>query len=228
MNQENDMFPSGDEQEISPQQHVEDATGNSSRTRLYLIRHGELTTSHEWRYVGHMDVELNDNGVSQIRRLAQRLKTEKIDKIYSSDLKRTAQSAAIIGETADLAVDTCPEFREIKLGVWEGLTLKEIVDGFAEEFERRSKDLSGFRVEGGESFKDVQNRAVPRLMSCVKENMGRNILIVAHGGVNRVILCHALGLDLGNLVKIDQTYACLNIIDFFQDGPVVRLVNATF
>ena len=74
---------------------------------------------------------------------------------------------------------------------------------------------------------DVKKRVVAQLNSCLEENNGKNILLVAHGGVNRVILCHVLGLDLNNLVKIDQSYACLNIIDYFDGEPVVRLVNET-
>ena len=64
-----------------------------------------------------------------------------------------------------------------------------------------------------------------KLTSVLNELKGKNILLVAHGGVNRVILFDVLKLDLQLLPRIDQTYGCLNIIDYYEDGPVVKLVN---
>ncbi len=208
---------------VSIQQELESNSDN--RTRLYLVRHGELTTSREWRYVGHMDVELNDNGVNQIKKLGIRLLQENIHHVLASDLQRCVKSAEIIGAMIGLTPVSYKEFREINIGHWEGMTLEEIVTEYKEEFDERSSNLATFRVSGGESFKDVYERVIPQLEACIKKHRGENILLVAHGGVNRVILCHVLGLDLNNLVKIDQAYACLNIIDFFESTPVVRLIN---
>lgn len=200
---------------------------HEGRTRICIARHGELTTSQEWRYVGHKDVELNDTGIEQIKRLAERLKNQEINIILSSDLKRAKKSAEIIGEILGLPVETYKDFREINLGHWEGMTRDEIKACFNDEFESRFTNIAEFRIENGESFMDVSKRVIPRLMSCTEKNKGSNILLVAHGGVNRVILCHVLGLDLNNLVRIDQAYACLNIIDYFDGVPVVRLMNET-
>lgn len=205
--------------------HRELESMQESRTRLCLVRHGELTTSKDWIYVGHLDVEMNDTGIEQIKRLAARLLGEEVDVIISSDLKRTAKSAEILGRMLGPSPMLDPDFREINLGLWEGLTRDEIVHKYKEDFNKRTSDISGFRVEKGESFVDLKNRVIPTLMSYLKEYNGKCILLVAHGGVNRVILCHVLGLDLNNLARIDQAYGCLNIIDYFDDMPVVRLVN---
>jgi alpha-ribazole phosphatase len=199
----------------------------AGRTRLYLARHGELTTSKDWKYVGHMDVELNDAGIKQISNLAERLKSESIEIILSSDLKRASKSAEIIGNTLGVMPEAYNDFREINIGKWEGLTRHEIINNFQKEFEERSSNISTFQVENGESFLDVHNRVIPCLMSCLKKYSGKDILLVAHGGVNRIILCHALGLDINYLVRIDQSYACLNIIDYYDGVPVVHLLNET-
>ncbi len=196
------------------------------RTRLYLARHGELTTSSEWRYVGHMDIELNESGESQMRALGQQLQSEHIDIVFSSDLKRTVRSAELVAEQFDLEVSPCSAFREINLGHWEGLTMQEIVERFKEEFEERASRLAEFRVQDGESFVDVRDRAIPKLRDLLKQYEGKNILLVAHGGVNRVILCDALGLTLEHIPRIEQNYACLNIIDYYDGQPVVKLMNA--
>ena len=73
--------------------------------------------------------------------------------------------------------------------------------------------------------------SVPEILAKEKADLaelqGKNILVVAHGGVNRVILCHVLGMDLKNLIHLDQAYGCMNIIDYFDELAVVRLVNST-
>ena len=75
---------------------------NDQPTRLYLVRHGELVTSKEWRYVGQMDVELNETGKKQIQNVSSRLSSEQIEMIFSSDLTRTIESAEIIGNKLEI------------------------------------------------------------------------------------------------------------------------------
>jgi alpha-ribazole phosphatase/probable phosphoglycerate mutase len=72
---------------------------------------------------------------------------------------------------------------------------------------------------------DLKARALPRLQEALQRHPGQALALVAHAGVNRVILSEALGLDLQNLFRLDQNYGCLNIIDYFPDLAVVRLVN---
>jgi alpha-ribazole phosphatase/probable phosphoglycerate mutase len=198
------------------------------RTRLFLARHGALVTSSEWRFVGHRDVALHPDGIRQIQRLSDRLAGEHLDVVYASDLQRTVQSASIIAEPRGLVPITRCAFREINLGVWEGLTMEEISTSFEVEFMERMHDVARYRIRNGESFEDVRDRAIPCLEACLAAHHGQSILIMAHGGVNRVILCHALGLNLDALTRIEQSYGCLNIIDYYDGGdPVVSLMNET-
>ena len=111
---------------------------NDQPTRLYLVRHGELVTSKEWRYVGQMDVELNETGKKQIQNLSSRLSSEQIEMIFSSDLTRTIESAEIIGNKLEIINEPISELREIDLGVCEGLTLEEIEESFPEDLVKRS------------------------------------------------------------------------------------------
>lgn len=195
------------------------------RTRLYLARHGETTTSAEFRFIGHRDVDITENGVEQMKRLRDRLMNEDLHAFFCSDLKRAKKGAEIIGSLHDAVPVACPEFREINLGIWEGLTRDEILERYPQEYHLRLQDLAYSHIEQGESFKDLQTRVISRLSTILREWKGKNILLMAHGGVNRVILFHALDLDLQLLPRVDQDYGCLNIIDYFDDGPVVKLVN---
>ena len=195
------------------------------RTRLYLARHGETTTSSEFRYVGHMDVDITENGVEQMKNLRDRLMNEDINALFCSDLLRSKKGAKIIGSIHDIEPIAHTDFREINLGIWEGLTRDEIVEKYPEEYNNRLQDLAYTGVQDGESFKDLQVRVMKKLTLILEEWKGKNIVLLAHGGVNRVILFDALNLDLQLLPRIDQDYGCLNIIDFYDDGPVVKLVN---
>ena len=200
---------------------------NDQPTRLYLVRHGELITSKEWRYVGQMDVELNETGKKQIQNLSSRLSSEQIEMIFSSDLTRTIESAEIIGNKLEIINEPISELREINLGVWEGLTLEEIEESFPEDLVKRSEDIKDFRIINGESFSDVKKRVIPKLKDIIEGNVSKRILVIAHGGVNRIIIADALGLDINNIPRLEQNYACLNIIDYYKSGPVVRLINET-
>ena len=195
------------------------------RTRLYVARHGETTVSAEFRYIGHKDVDITENGVAQMYKLQERLKNEKIDHIYSSDLLRARRGAFIIAQNHNLEPVSCPEFREINLGVWEGLTREEIIEKYPDEYQSRLDNLANSGIQGGESFSELQKRVTAKLSQILKEHCGDNILLVAHGGVNRVILFDLLNLDLQLIPRVDQQYGCLNIIDYYESGPVVKLVN---
>jgi alpha-ribazole phosphatase len=197
-----------------------------NRTRLLLVRHGEITTSREWRYVGHLDVDLTETGMRQMKRIGERLKNERVDVLLSSDLQRTRKGAEIIGAIIDVTPQPNAAFREINLGEWEGLTRDEIVAQFPADFEERSQNLPNFRIRKGESFADLQDRVIKQIEIVLEKYKGKNIALIAHGGVNRVIITHVLGMELSNLTRIAQAYGCLNIIDYFDGMPVLRLLNS--
>jgi alpha-ribazole phosphatase/probable phosphoglycerate mutase len=196
-----------------------------TRTRLYLARHGETTASAEFRYIGQTDVDITGNGVEQMERIKQRLRDEEIHAFFSSDLIRARKGAEIIASCHGIEPISCPEFREINLGIWEGMTQEEIMERYPEEYTARLQDLVHRRIEGGESFRDVHERVMRKLSRILAERAGSTIVLLAHGGVNRVILFDALKLDLVHLTRMDQSYGCINIIDYYESGPVVKLVN---
>lgn len=195
-------------------------------TRLYLIRHGQVVNHHEYRYNGHFDVDITAAGVEQMNRLAAFLSAHPIQAMYSSDLRRAVKGARIIGK--DLGIDpvTVHALRELHLGRWEGLTREEASERFPEEAGFRFRDLATDKVKGGESLKDLRARVLPALVEIIGRHRNKKVCVVAHGGVNRVILAEAMGLPIENFFRIEQDYGCLNIIDYFDDGvEVVKLLN---
>jgi len=194
--------------------------------RLYLVRHGQVVGHERLPANGHTDVDITEIGVLQMEHLAGRLRHNEIDVIYSSDLQRTKKGAGIIGRHHDAPHRVIPEFRELCFGDWEGLDLGDIMQEYPGEMEKRRQDIVDYRPPGnGESMRDLSQRVMPRLMAMLEEEKGRDILLVAHGGVNRIILSSALGIDLPNIFNLQQDYGCLNIIDYFADHTLVRLIN---
>lgn len=194
-------------------------------TRLYLIRHGQVADGHTHRYHGSNDIALSPEGEQQLARLARQLQSTPLAAVYTSNLRRSRDGAARLCEGRGLEPQPIPEFREIHFGIWEGLTFGEIAEQYPEELASRLQDLANFRIPGGESLQDVRDRAVPRLRELVAAHPGQSLALVAHAGVNRIILCEALSLPLEHLFRLDQNYGCLNIIDYFPDFTVVRMLN---
>ncbi|MDP2688671.1 MAG: histidine phosphatase family protein [Deltaproteobacteria bacterium] len=195
-------------------------------TRLYLIRHGQVVNHHEFRYNGHSDVDITDVGVEQMNRVADLLSGEPIVAVYSSDLQRACKGAEIIGKAIGLRPVKVPALRELHLGRWEGLTREEAATRFPDEADFRFRDLATGKIKEGESLVELGERVLPAIGEIAGRHRGCSVCIVAHGGVNRVILSDAMGLPIENFFRIEQDYGCLNLVDYFADGvKVVKLLN---
>jgi probable phosphoglycerate mutase len=177
---------------------------------IFLLRHGETEGVHEKRFIGQIDLRLSQKGVQQAMNWRRAFENDCFDQICSSSLIRSQDFAKLICPKRN--VDVFPEFREICLGKWEGIAMHEIRKRFPEEWEARGRDISGYRPPEGESFTDLFSRVIPAFESVAMSAFHKKILIVAHAGVNRMILCHILGMPLNRLFSIGQEYGALNII----------------
>ncbi len=201
--------------------------GRDQRTRLFLVRHGQVENHADFCFNGHTDVGVSDFGRRQLEAVADLLKDEVIDEIYSSDLKRTVTGANTIAVGRNMEPVPIPGLREMNFGVMEGLSFKKVADQLPDVFHSWRKDIAGYRIPEGESFRQTESRVVEALDSIMEGKESKTILIVAHGGPNRIILSKALNLDLSQVFRIEQDYACVNVIDYFSDWSVVKLVNGT-
>ena len=194
-------------------------------TRLYLIRHGQVENFSEGTYNGHKDVDITELGVRQMEAVADRLKDENLAGVYSSDLIRTKRGADIIAAGHGLIPKLRFTLRELNVKLWEGLTANEVEEKFSGAFDEWRKNIADYRIPGGESIRDMSGRVIPALKEILNANRGKNVVVVAHGAVNRVLLADAMGLDLNNVYSVEQDYGCMNIIDYFSGYAVVKLVN---
>ena len=196
--------------------------------RIYLIRHGETANAGEVCFNGHFDVDLSDKGVKQSLLLAKALKDRPIQAVYSSDLKRTQIGAKFIADRHNLKHVPCKELRELAFGDWEGLSISEVNRRYPDKLKERLENIELFQVEGGESFFQLKDRVIPKFEQILAEHPSGNIVLLCHGGVIRIILSHVLEISVKNLFRINQPYASVNIIQYYEDGdPVVALMGGS-
>jgi broad specificity phosphatase PhoE len=149
-------------------------------TEILLARHGETDWNLKGRVQGHTDTPLNATGLEQARALADRLAQEPLLAVYTSDLVRARDTAAIVAELHGLEVILVPDLREKNFGSWEGLTGAEILERFPDAVRGRWGD--------GESTEEVAERAIAAIDRIQAHDLAGPVLVVSHGGPLRAIL----------------------------------------
>ncbi|MBI2831238.1 MAG: alpha-ribazole phosphatase [Chloroflexi bacterium] len=195
-------------------------------SRLLLVRHGDTEFNSTRRFLGHTDIELSPEGLKQVRKLRDRLASEKIDLAYASDLKRAAMTARLISSGHELDIISSPELREINYGEVEGLTFDEISHRYPDVAKccvDWSKDL---KFPGGESFEEFTQR-IGAFSAKLKNATEQTILVVAHGGPLRVLLCYLLGMELRHWRQFQLDVASLSIVSTHREIAIVNLLNDT-
>ena len=145
--------------------------------------------------------------------------------IYSSPVRRAIESAREADTHSPLAtVDE--RLREIDFGEFEGLTYDEIARLYPEKYDEWMTRPTEVTFPDGESFTAMAARVHEAMDHIRGIHSGETVAIVSHGGVNRIALATALELDPRRIFRLDQAYACVNVIDYIRGEPLVRLVNA--
>ena len=195
--------------------------------RILLARHGETAWNREGRYQGQEDIPLSDTGMKQALRLVERLRDVRIDRAVASPLGRAYETARLaLGEARADMLDVDRDLMEIAHGEWEGKLAGEIREADPERLAAWRDTPDRVQMPGGESLKQVLERAWPAFANaCDGLGPEDTLLVVSHDAVNRVLLCRVLGLPLARLWTFRQAPATLNLLE----GPdaehldVVRL-----
>lgn len=198
-------------------------------TKMLLVRHGETIWNHAYRYQGHTDIELSETGRKQAKLLAAELKNEKVKAVYSSDLKRAYETATILASPHNLPVQVTKELREINFGEWEGMTYPEIMEKYKDLAAEWYQSPGQVRLPGGENFEEVKERSYNTVLDLLQQNDPGTIIVVAHGGTIRTIICGILDIELNHAFKISQDNTALNIINYYPENglTVLSLLNGT-
>ena len=202
--------------------------------RLYLMRHGKtyeplldaaMATAKE-----DPQLELTPDGRAGVEATARAMSGLGLDAAWSSTFLRSRQTAGIVAEPHALDVTTRSEFEELRLYP-EGGDLRATARAYVDVAKRIEKDGAqsvSIGVAGAERRLDrIVDDAFAALHECLREP-GQRVLVVAHGGLNRLLLTGLMDLPLHRFISIDQNFGCVNVIEFVRRGrPWLRAINAT-
>ena len=200
-----------------------DRDSPATACRLLLVRHA--TAAGKGRFLGQRDVALTSTGRRELPALWMKCSRFPVRAIYSSDLRRARETAEFVARNFGLDVNVRPQLREMHFGRWEGLSWDQISRRFPrlawlwiERFPRQA-------IPGAEPLHQFRRRIAAELREIVAANQGQCALVVTHAGVIRFTLGKVLGLPAPNLFRLVQDSCAVNVIDFLDDGAVVRCIN---
>lgn len=194
-------------------------------TTILLARHGESDWNRDRRWQGHADRPLTNLGREQARALADRLAATELDAVYSSDLERARETAAIVAEPHQLPVKELPDLREVDVGSWSGLTRAEAEERFPNAFRRWAEGGEGW--DDGETYEQLSERVVGAVLAIAARHPRDRVLLVAHGGSIRAVHAAALGVDVHAYRRIQRVEpnATLSAV-CVEDGRLTELCRA--
>lgn len=193
--------------------------------KIILIRHTATNYNLDSKYCGITDVDLSAEGIKQAIKLRDYLKKLqlKVDKIFSSDLRRAVQCAKIIFNSD---IELISGFREINFGLLEGLTHQEVMRGFPTIYKKWLKEPYKTDIPGGENFSDFKKRIEKALDKVLNKYKYNTVAIVTHAGPIRLILSN-LSSAKDSFWNIILNPGAMNIFECDKDVLKPLVINDT-
>ncbi len=193
--------------------------------QILLARHASTGREYHGRFIGATDLPIGADGTVETPRLAEIIRPYSPAVTFCSPFLRVRQTVELLAERLDLGeIHVDYDLREIDFGRWEGLSFNEIAEGDSELVKRWSAWNPEFTFPEGEKVADFleRTRVLAAKLAAREE---QTILIVAHGGVVRALLCHLLKLPPQHYLLFDVKPARLATIDLFSEGGVLSGLN---
>ena len=185
-------------------------------TQIDLLRHGACEGGEIFR--GSTDVLLSDEGWQQMRAKVTGLDSPSWSTIVSSPLKRCHHFSAELAEQTDLPMILEPELREMHFGDWEGLPHAEAQQLAPQAWQEFWQSPDQASPPNGEAMPDFCRRVTGAIDALVEQYQGESLLVVAHGAVNRVVICHWLGMPMGAMTRLSVPYAGLTRFKIYHQA----------
>ena len=195
--------------------------------RIVLVRHGETDWNKNKKFQGQRNIGLNEKGRAQAEALASALKEEPLKVIYSSPIARAVETAEIINRYHNVSLEQRDGLKEMNVGDFEGLQLKDLAGDYSQFFREWLEDAASVRMPNGETLQEVQERAWSVLEEVVDDYSEGSVLLCAHNFVNQMVLCKILGVKIAHFRRIRQTLAAMNIIERIQGVYSLTCTNDT-
>lgn len=171
--------------------------------KFLIIRHGYSVTNKAHVFTGQNDVELSEEGYLQAECVCRYIyENFKVDRIYSSDLKRAVDTITPLAQKLRLEITKEKALRELDVGIWRGMKVEDVKNNYPEMLCAYRDDPAFNACPGGENFSDMSRRAIPAFERIAKENDGKTVAVATHGGVIRVATCHFRGWDVAKVREI--------------------------
>jgi len=193
-------------------------------TTIILVRHGETAWNQTRRIQGGgSNTRLNENGRKQAECLADRLKDERIEAIYSSPLKRAMETARPIAEKYGFEVNVEPSLKEIEAGELEGVLLSELGERFSQVLTATGRGSALPKIPGGESLDEVRKRAWKAVLAIMDKHPDGTVAVVTHYFVILAVVCSVLDIPIVQIGRFRLGTASLTIIERKED--IIRLAG---
>lgn len=191
------------------------------KTKVILVRHGETEWNALCKFLGTVDLPLNEKGRRQAGYAKEALKYTQIDVAVSSPMLRAYETGVIICEDKKLEIIKDNELREINCGKWEGLNGNEVEELFPGQIYLWGNEPDACRIEGGETFRDVSERVIKAFYRIVSEHRGKTILITSHMISITLLMLHFTGKEVNDIWDVKPIgNAALNIVEVSEDDQV--------
>lgn len=188
--------------------------------RIVLLRHGQ--SELDGRYVGHTDCGLSLQGQEQIIGLKKTFEQFNFKKVFSSPLGRCQKTVSLLGYNDPLLLEN---LKEINFGNWEGLNFSEIADSFEVEIRKWVEDPVNFTFPAGENIRQFNQRITVVCKEIIDTVFEGDILIVAHGGTIRFLLCTLLGLPWQQYMAFDPKPGKYAVVTYHEHNGTLQGFN---
>lgn len=191
-------------------------------TTFFFVRHG-VTDHTGHKLSGWMDIPLNAEGITQARAAADSLSQVRFKKIYSSPVKRCAQTAAIVAEPHRKEVEFLDDLGEVQYGDWTDRSLAQLKR--LKVWKDVQHKPSAFRFPGGETLRDVQKRAVDSIEAIAAEHRKGSVCCVSHADVIRLVFAHYMGVHIDLFQRIVIGPAAVSVLGLGDGVPRILALN---
>lgn len=205
--------------------------GTGEATTVIVVRHGVTTHTSAKRFSGGLGGDnppLSDEGRDQIRAVGAWLApmAARIDAVVASPVRRTRESADLLGELLGVAVAEDHGFAEMEFGHWDGLTFGEVGERHGDELKAWLGSLD-VAPTGGESFRVVQERVLAARDRLLAEHAGKTVVVVSHVTPIKTLVSDAVTAPLDAVFRMELTPASVTVIAYYPDQRAsLRLYNA--
>jgi len=192
---------------------------------IYLIRHGLTESNKKKIYAGWNVESLCKEGVSALLEIGRKILEFKIEKIFSSPIRRAVQTAEVINSFLNTTVEIEENFKEMKMGPWEGLSENEVAKRFPKEWEIWNSNPSKLKIDGRETLKGLQLRALKAIKKISNDSGASRILAVTHVAIIRVLIIYYNNLSMDNYRKIAVPNDAVYLLDIKgQKKKIIRVL----